>query len=254
MNRLEIKLQRKLKNKNLYRKLSNIEIKELKSNGNSSDNWANIIVTEKFNSIQIQNSTFTGEVKIGSFINKYLKYDNLQLPTGIYNSMIKSSAIGDNCAIHNAKYISDYTIESNVLIFNIDEFSVSHNPHFGNGYLKENGSRNWISVINESGLRYIVLAEGSGDSSPGMGTKVTVHYAGSLLNGKEFDSSIKRGEPAEFAIGQVIEGWNEALQTMKKGEKRTLIIPPELGYGERGHPGVIPPNSFLIFDVELIDF
>lgn len=122
------------------------------------------------------------------------------------------------------------------------------------GVLTEIKNRYPDAVITKSGLRYILLAEGSGDSSPGKGTKVTVHYAGSLLNGKEFDSSIKRGEPAEFAIGQVIEGWNEALQTMKKGEKRTLIIPPELGYGERGHPGVIPPNSYLIFDVELIDF
>lgn len=110
------------------------------------------------------------------------------------------------------------------------------------------------AVETKSGLRYIVLNEGSGDSSPVKGTKVTVHYVGTLLNGKEFDSSIKRGEPAEFAVGQVIEGWNEALKSMKKGEKRTLIIPPALGYGERGHPGVIPPNSFLIFDVELIDF
>ena len=122
------------------------------------------------------------------------------------------------------------------------------------GVIKEIKNRYPGAKETKSGLRYVVLTEGSGDKSPGMGTKVTVHYAGTLLNGKEFDSSIKRGEPAEFAIGQVIEGWNEALQTMKKGEKRTLIIPPELGYGKKGYPGVIPPDSFLIFDVELLDF
>ncbi len=122
------------------------------------------------------------------------------------------------------------------------------------GVLTEIKNRYPDAKETKSGLRYVVLNEGSGDSSPGMGTKVTVHYAGTLLNGQEFDSSIKRGEPAEFAIGQVIEGWNEALQTMTKGEKRTLIIPPELGYGKKGYPGVIPPDSFLIFDVELIDF
>ena len=69
-----------------------------------------------------------------------------------------------------------------------------------------------------------------------MGQKVTVHYTGTLLDGRVFDSSVNRGVPAEFNIGQVIEGWNEALQTMKKGEKRTLIIPPELGYGKQGYP------------------
>jgi peptidylprolyl isomerase len=75
-----------------------------------------------------------------------------------------------------------------------------------------------------------------------------------LLDGRIFDSSVQRGTPAQFAIGQVIEGWNEALKTMTVGEQRTLIIPPELGYGTMGYPGVIPPNSYLIFDVELIKF
>ncbi len=110
------------------------------------------------------------------------------------------------------------------------------------------------AVKTASGLRYIVNREGSGEASPKYGAKVTVHYQGTLLNGKIFDSSIARHEPATFRIGQVIEGWNEALQTMKKGEKRTLIIPPELGYGEYGYPGIIPPNSYLIFEVELLDF
>lgn len=105
-----------------------------------------------------------------------------------------------------------------------------------------------------SGLRYVVLQEGKGTKSPKMGQLVTVHYTGTLMDGRMFDSSVHRGSPAQFAIGQVIEGWNEALQQMKKGEKRTLIIPPELGYGVHGYPGLIPPNSYLIFDVELIDF
>ncbi len=105
-----------------------------------------------------------------------------------------------------------------------------------------------------SGLRYVVLKDGVGEKKPALGAEVTVHYTGTLLNGKMFDSSVHRGEPAKFAVGQVIEGWNEALVTMRKGEKRTLVIPPELGYGAQGYPGVIPPNSYLIFDVELLDF
>ncbi len=110
------------------------------------------------------------------------------------------------------------------------------------------------AIKTKSGLRYVINKEGDGKESPKFGQKVTVHYQGTLLNGRIFDSSIARGVPAEFKIGQVIEGWNEALVTMTKGEKRTLIIPPELGYGEFGYPGLIPPNSWLIFDVELLNF
>lgn len=110
------------------------------------------------------------------------------------------------------------------------------------------------AIKTNTGLRYIVLKEGTGTDTPKYGRPVTVHYQGQLLNGKIFDSSLIRREPAVFAVGQVIEGWNEALMTMKKGEKRTLIIPPDLGYGDYGYPGVIPPDSYLIFDVELLDF
>ena len=109
------------------------------------------------------------------------------------------------------------------------------------------------ATTTTSGLKYVVVKEGSG-ASPVMGAQVTVHYKGSLLDGTVFDSSYDRGQPTEFKIGQVIPGWNEALVQMKKGEKRTLIIPPKLGYGARGVSGVIPPNAYLVFEVELIDF
>lgn len=105
-----------------------------------------------------------------------------------------------------------------------------------------------------TGLMYIVNKEGDDKRHPKMFEKVLVHYEGRLLNGMVFDSSIKRGEPISFRLGEVIEGWNEGLQLMSKGAKYTLIIPPNLGYGESGIPGIIPGNSYLIFDVELIDF
>ncbi|HAK45930.1 MAG TPA: peptidylprolyl isomerase [Spirochaeta sp.] len=114
---------------------------------------------------------------------------------------------------------------------------------------------NWPGATEtESGLRFIVEKEGDGGDSPKMGTSVTTHYTGTLLDGTKFDSSVDRGEPATFKIGQVIPGWNEALMDMTRGEKRTLIIPPELGYGEKGYPGVIPPSAYLVFEVELLDF
>ena len=106
-----------------------------------------------------------------------------------------------------------------------------------------------------SGLKYIVTKEGAGDK-PAKGKAVKAHYTGKLLNGAVFDSSIQRGQPIEFPVGEgrVIKGWDESLSDMKKGEQRILIIPPDLAYGERGHSGVIPPNATLIFEVELVDF
>ena len=121
--------------------------------------------------------------------------------------------------------------------------------------LEQELKNRWPDAIKTpSGLKYVVNEPGDGKKSPKQGQKVTVHYTGTLLDGRMFDSSVKRGAPAEFAIGDVIEGWNEALKTMSKGEKRTLIIPPELGYGTQGYPGIIPPDSYLVFDVELISF
>mgnify|MGYP002398169862 CR=1 FL=1 len=110
------------------------------------------------------------------------------------------------------------------------------------------------AITTPSGLKYVVVAEGEGDT-PTKGALVTVHYTGKLLNGKKFDSSYDRGQPIDFPVGkgQVIKGWEEALLSMKKGEKRVLIIPPELGYGPAGR-GPIPPNATMVFDVELVNF
>ncbi len=107
-------------------------------------------------------------------------------------------------------------------------------------------------VQTESGLQYKVIASGNG-STPGMSDTVAAHYAGRLLDGTEFDSSYARGEPLTIPVGGVIKGWTEALLMMKEGDKWVLFIPPELAYGEAGAGGVIPGNSALIFDIELIE-
>lgn len=104
-----------------------------------------------------------------------------------------------------------------------------------------------------SGLKYIVVKKGTGEQAAA-GKTVDVHYTGYLMDGKRFDSSVERGEPISFPLGQgmVIKGWEEGIALMKVGDKMRLIIPSELGYGERGAGGVIPPNATLIFDVELM--
>ena len=104
-----------------------------------------------------------------------------------------------------------------------------------------------------SGLQYRILNEGSGDEKPRPESVVSVHYRGKLFNGLEFDSSYKRNQPASFPVNGVISGWTEALQLMTVGDKWELIIPPDLGYGKKGAGNIIPPDSTLIFEVELLE-
>jgi len=108
-------------------------------------------------------------------------------------------------------------------------------------------------VTTSSGLQYRILNEGSGNDSPGHESVVSVHYRGKLTNGFEFDSSYKRDQPASFPVNGVIRGWTEALQLMKEGDKWELIIPPDLGYGSKGAGNIIPPDSTLFFEIELIE-
>ena len=109
-------------------------------------------------------------------------------------------------------------------------------------------------VTTDSGLQYTDLVVGTGET-PQTGAFVKVHYTGTLVDGTQFDSSVDRGEPFVFqlGVGNVISGWDEGVGSMKVGGKRRLIIPPELGYGERGAGNVIPPNATLIFEVELLE-
>jgi FKBP-type peptidyl-prolyl cis-trans isomerase len=129
------------------------------------------------------------------------------------------------------------------------EEAAAKNKTDGEAFLATNKTSKGVIALPD-GLQYIVITNGNG-TLPGSNDVVTVNYRGKLLDGTEFDSSYKRGQPAQFPIGNVIHGWTEALQQMKVGSKWQLFIPAPLAYGEQGRPG-IPPNSVLIFEVELL--
>lgn len=124
------------------------------------------------------------------------------------------------------------------------------NSKLAEEFLATNGKQDGVVTL-ASGLQYKVLNNGEG-AMPKAESTVEVHYRGTLIDGSEFDSSYKRGEPASFPVNGVIAGWTEALQLMKEGDKWQLAIPPQLAYGERGAPPVIPANSALVFEVELL--
>ncbi len=120
----------------------------------------------------------------------------------------------------------------------------------GEVFLAENKKKDGVVTL-PTGLQYRIITKGSGPK-PAPTDTVTVHYRGTLIDGTEFDSSIKRGQPATFALNAVIKGWTDGLQLMPVGSKWNLYIPPDLAYSERGAGNVIPPNSTLIFEVELL--
>ncbi len=121
----------------------------------------------------------------------------------------------------------------------------------GNSFLKENKEVDGV-ITTESGLQYSIIKEGTGPK-PTATDKVKVNYRGSLIDGTEFDSSYKRGQPAEFPVNGVIKGWTEALMLMNVGSHYKLFIPSQLAYGQRGSPPVIGPSAVLVFEVELLE-
>eukprot|EP01006_Ploeotia_vitrea_P039907 TRINITY_DN66391_c0_g1_i1.p1 TRINITY_DN66391_c0_g1~~TRINITY_DN66391_c0_g1_i1.p1 ORF type:complete len:169 (+),score=93.86 TRINITY_DN66391_c0_g1_i1:41-508(+) len=126
-----------------------------------------------------------------------------------------------------------------------------YNARKGREFLEEKAKEDGVTKL-DSGLLYKVLESGKGTKNPGPTSQVRVHYRGTLINGKEFDSSYSRNSPATFGVNQVIRGWTEALQLMKEGDVWELYIPSDLAYGTRGAGGLIGPNATLVFKVELL--
>ena len=186
---------------------------------------------------------------IGTQIMQNFMQNNFEVNPDIFTRAVKDVLSGSKQALTQEemmavmeKFQSDTMAEQ--------QKAVVANLEATNAFLEQNKSKAGITVL-DSGVQYQVIKEGSGPK-PKVTDTVKVHYRGTLLDGKQFDSSYDRGEPIEFALNQVIPGWSEAVQLMQVGSNWKIFIPPDLAYGENGQRG-IPPNSLLIFEMELLE-
>ncbi len=182
---------------------------------------------------------------IGTSIGRKLHDDGLEIDSAVLYRALKDAAAGKK------PQLSDEEMRAALMDFQKqarDEASLK-NKQKGDAYLAENKTKEGVKTL-PSGLQYKILKEGTGPK-PTASDSVVCNYKGTFVDGQEFDSSYKRGEPATFPVTGVIKGWTEALQLMPAGSKWQLVIPPALAYGEQGRPGM-PPNSTLVFEVELV--
>ncbi len=187
---------------------------------------------------------------IGLNIGFNFKKQNVELNTDALLAGLKDALAGKTPALNENEVKETMTAFSKDMAEKQKQVGEKSRAE-GEKFLAENKKKDGVKTT-ASGLQYKVLKEGSG-ATPTATDTVTVNYRGTLIDGTEFDSSYKRGQPATFPVGGVIKGWTEALQLMKKGAKYQLFIPAGLAYGERGAPPDITPNSTLIFEVELMD-
>ena len=190
---------------------------------------------------------------IGVNIGQDFKAQKMDIDADVLLLGLKDSLAGKELQLTDeemVKEIQDFQQEMQAKMAAEMEEASSKNKEAGEAFLAANATKEGV-VVTESGLQYIVIEPGEGDS-PAATDVATVHYRGTLIDGTQFDSSYDRGQPATFPVGGVIAGWTEALQLMKPGAKWKLFIPSTLAYGERGAGQDIGPDSTLLFEVELV--
>ncbi len=208
--------------------------------------------------------TMTLEQKIaysvGLNIGKSMKQQGIDMDVDIVAKGIKD-ALADKPALTDAQVREVMTTFQQQMMAKQQEMAAKQaatagaegdkNLNAGRAFLADNKAKPGVTTL-PSGLQYKVLKEGKG-KSPKLTDSVVANYRGTLIDGTEFDSSYKRGEPAEFPVNGVIKGWTEILQKMKVGDKYQVFIPAELAYGAQPRGAIITPNSALVFEIDLID-
>jgi len=204
------------------------------------------IFAQKNKPLQLKNELDSVSYSLGSVIGQSMKSAGItQLNDALFLHAIKEALSGKE-PLFNQQQVNN--IMQNYMM-KAHQAKARKNLEDGKKFLAENSKKQGVVTL-PSGLQYKVITEGQGQS-PTLNDEVTCHYRGTFIDGKVFDSSYDRGEPARFPVNGVIKGWTEALQLMKQGSKWMLYIPADLGYGEQNVPG-IEPNSVLIFEVELL--
>ncbi len=186
---------------------------------------------------------------IGQQIGRQLKSDNIEVDPSVVAASINDVTTGKEPRLSPTD-MQAAMMRAQQLASAKMEMEGKGNREKGEKFLMENKGKPGIKTTS-SGLQYQVMTAGKG-KAPKATDVVKVHYVGTLTDGTKFDSSLDRGQPAEFPLNGVIKGWTEGLQLMKVGGKNRLFVPSDLAYGPQGRPG-IPPNSTLIFEVELLD-
>ncbi|MCB1595630.1 MAG: FKBP-type peptidyl-prolyl cis-trans isomerase [Gammaproteobacteria bacterium] len=200
---------------------------------------------------------------IGSDVGAYIKKSGMEFDTDSFVAGVKDAIAGGDLQL-NAEQIAEIRKalqeeqraaaekQRAEMMAKLEEDKVK-NLELGKAFMDKKAKEKGV-MSTESGMLYEVVEQGDGAKPSSANSTVVVHYTGTLIDGTEFDSSVKRGQPATFALNQVIKGWTEGLQLMNAGSKYRFYIPPEMAYGSDARPGSpIGPNSTLIFDVELIE-
>ena len=198
---------------------------------------------------KLENQKQKASYGVGMNVGKSFKSDLIDLDLEAFMTGFKDGLAGKESAV-TARDMEKAMAELRADVTKRTDERMTTNKKAGEEFLAKNKTAKDVKTL-ESGVQYLVEKEGTGPMPKATDT-VKVHYRGTLIDGTEFDSSIKRNEPAVFPVNGVIRGWTEALQKMKVGSKWKVFIPSDLAYGDQGQAPVIPPASVLIFDIELL--